>query len=467
MIARVSSGPREQVHAALDRSCGLALLRGVLDDGPGRAMLALLRALTAESPLVATVAAAYSRAFLDLAGVADEEPVAGLADAWQAHLTARLLDDANPWSLGAERGGAAGVAPGLAEQARRDVQALRLLCDLDAQMLWRLSREAVAGAVPALADAWVPWTALASRHAEDGGNEARATLRRRLVEADDWAALTDDLAAHWARHGTGLVARYRALRWEGPAVGFRGIAHPDPIALDQLVGYGREHALLTANVERFLAGRPAHDTLLYGAPGTGKSSTVKALANRYAGRGLRLLEVRKEDLGDLPSIAALVRDRAPRFLLFVDDLSFEEHETEYKALKALLEGAAEARPRNLAIMATTNRRNLVRESFADREMAGDGMQALDVHGRDTMQEKVSLAARFGLRVTFASPNQETYLTIAAALARGRGLTLDEEEVRARALRWERQHPGRSGRTARQFVDELEAAASEPGEPKTG
>src|ERR671934_87184 len=129
----------------------------------------------------------------------------------------------------------------------------------------------------------------------------------------------------------------------------------------------------------------------------------------------------------------------------------EEHETQYKALKALLEGTAEARPANLLIYATTNRRNLVRESFADRGAPGE-----DVHGRDTMQEKISLAARFGLRVTFAAPDQERYLAIATSLARGRGLPLADEEVRARALLWERQHPGRSGRTARQFVDDLEA-----------
>jgi predicted AAA+ superfamily ATPase len=241
------------------------------------------------------------------------------------------------------------------------------------------------------------------------------------------------------------------LRWEGRAGEMRGIAHPDPIQLAELVGYEREQALLTANVEHFLAGLPAHDALLYGPPGTGKSSTVKAIANAYAERGLRLVEVRKEDLADLPAIAALVRGRAPRFLLFVDDLSFEEHETQYKALKALLEGTAEARAANLLIYATTNRRNLVRESFADRGAPGD-----DVHGRDTMQEKISLAARFGLRVTFAAPDQERYLAIATSLARGRGLPLAEEEVRARALLWERQHPGRSGRTARQFVDDLEA-----------
>ena len=442
---------RKTLRTALMAAQGIALLRGVLDDAASRAVLTLFAALAGPDPDDAPVAGAFVRAFGELAAVADEEPVQGLADAWQAHLTARLLDDPNPWSMQAERAGAAAVASGLRRQAMCDLRALRLLFAFDAETIWRLACQAVAASAPALAEAWVPWTDLASPRAEDSGNAARAALRRRLATMADWAPLAGDLAEHWARHGTGIMARYRMLRWEGRAGEMRGIAHPDPIQLAELVGYEREQALLTANVERFLAGLPAHDALLYGPPGTGKSSTVKAIANAYAERGLRLVEVRKDDLADLPAIAALVRGRAPRFLLFVDDLSFEEHETQYKALKALLEGTAEARPANLLIYATTNRRNLVRESFADRGAPGD-----DVHGRDTMQEKISLAARFGLRVTFAAPDQERYLAIATSLARGRGLPLAEEEVRARALLWERQHPGRSGRTARQFVDDLEA-----------
>lgn len=441
---------RESPRTVLDAAAGVALLSGVTADPASQSVLSLLSALAVPAPAAGMVAAAYARAFNDLAAVADDEAIAGLPDAWQAHLTARLLDDANPWSTRAESGGSAAVALGLVAQARRDLAALRLLFDLDARSLWSLAREAVIDAMPVLGDAWAPWRDLAVP-AEDGGNAARTALRLSLARTADWPSLADELAAHWSRHGTGIVAHFRALRWQGRAEGLRGIAHPDPARLSALVGYEREQRLLTANVERLLAGLPAQDALLYGAPGTGKSSTVKAIANEYADRGLRLIEVRKEDLSDLPLIAALVRGRAPRFLVFVDDLSFEEHETEYKALKALLEGTAELRPSNMVIYATTNRRNLIRENFADRGQPSD-----DVHGRDTMQEKVSLAARFGLRVTFAAPDQEHYLLIAASLARGRGLPLSDEEVRRRALLWERQHQGRTGRTARQFVDDLQA-----------
>ncbi|MDQ3430314.1 MAG: ATP-binding protein, partial [Actinomycetota bacterium] len=219
-----------------------------------------------------------------------------------------------------------------------------------------------------------------------------------------------------------------------------------------------EREPLVENTRRFLAGLPAHHALLYGPPGTGKSSTVKALLNEFAGAGLRLVEVAKEDLRDLPRMLDFLRGRAPRFVLFVDDLSFEEHEVEYKALKALLEGSVEEPPENVRLYATSNRRNLIRESFSDRE-DGVGADGDDVHARDTMQEKLSLSARFGLRLTFASPNQREYLEIVAGLARERGLEVPEEKLRERALLWDRWHAGRSGRTARQFVDELEAGLS--------
>jgi uncharacterized protein len=210
---------------------------------------------------------------------------------------------------------------------------------------------------------------------------------------------------------------------------------------------------LLRNTERFLAGLPAHHVLLYGPPGTGKSSTVKAVLNEYADRGLRLVEVAKEDLGALPRVLENLRGRGPRFVLFVDDLSFEEHEVEYKSLKALLEGSVEEPPENVRVYATSNRRNLIRERFSDRDEGGAND---DVHARDTMQEKLSLSARFGLRVTFPAPDQQRYLEIITGLARRRGIKIPDEQLEEQAMLWDRWHAGRSGRTARQFVDELEA-----------
>ena len=440
------------IQTALEAVYGITLLRGVLESEAGRAMLTLLLALAESEPDEAAVAAAYSQTFNALASAANgNEMVCGIPDAWQAYLVTSILDDTNPWSVQAERVGTTGVATAIREQAGRDLRALRLLFDLTAQTIWDVTCHTIAASMPGLRDAWVPWYNLAPSGLPRLLLSARDAFGHTMIACEDWYTLVDPLTQHWAQHGTGLFAYYHVLRWQGRAEGLSGIAHPDPIQLSGLIGYEREQALLRANLERFLHGLPAHDAVLYGAPGTGKSSTVKALVNTYANQGLRLVEVRKEQVEDLPWIIAQLRDRAPHFLIFIDDLSFEAHETEYKALKVLLEGSEEARPHNVLIYATTNRLNLIREQFSERGKPTD-----DIHWRDTMEEKQSLVARFGLRVTFATPDQECYLKIAGALAQQRGLQLSEEELRACALQWERQHAGRSGRLARQFVDELQA-----------
>jgi len=234
------------------------------------------------------------------------------------------------------------------------------------------------------------------------------------------------------------------------------VAHPDPVSLDELVGYEGEREPVVRNTERFVSGLSANNVLLYGDRGTGKSSTVKALLNAFASRGLRLVEVPKEALGDFPRLISLLRGRRERFLLFVDDLSFEEHETEYKGLKAVLEGSLEARPENVLLYATSNRRHLVRQRFSDRDSAPD-----DIHPGDTVEEKLSLSDRFGLRVRFLAPDQPRYLAIVAALAARRGITLPEQELHERALRWAARHGGRSARTTRQFVDYLSGELALP------
>ncbi|MGH3145910.1 MAG: ATP-binding protein [Rubrobacter sp.] len=427
---------RGEIQRLLLRALGLAVLRGVLRSQAARDLLALLGLLAAERPDPGSVAETFGRLWEEL-GVGSD-PV--LPDAWQAYLVSSLLDDENPFSLAGERGETSGF---VFEQARRDLGTLRRLFDLDGKTLLGM----VEGGVPGLAGLWVPW----SDPGRAGGDAARRAVASKLAAAEDWGDCAGLLAEHFARHGSGMFGRYRAFRWSGE--GLRAVSRPDPANLAGLVGYEREREPLLRNTERFLAGVPAHHALLYGLPGTGKSSTVKAVLNEYAGEGLRLVEVAKEDLADLPLVLDVLRGRSGRFVLFVDDLSFEEHEVEYKALKALLEGSIEEPPENVRLYATSNRRNLVRENFSDR---GED----DVHARDTMQEKLSLAARFGLRVTFPSPDQQRYLDIVAGLARERGLRVPEEDLRERALLWDRWHAGRSGRTARQFVDELEAELAE-------
>jgi predicted AAA+ superfamily ATPase len=441
----------EQIAEALQAAHGLALLSNVLAGETAQTLLQLLQRLTHHPAQPTEIALAYSETFAALAEAANhDEALPDVADAWQALLIARLLDDRNAWSSQVERVGPERVAQTLRTQAKRDLRTLQRFFALDARLLWGLTREVVAPELPVLQEAWTPWlklTPVSPKRAQD----ARDQLAAQIVACSDWSTLVEPLEAYWARHGTGPQTRYHMLYWSAATKELLGIAHPDPILLSNLVAQERQQKRLVTNIERFLAGLPAQDMLLYGPPGTGKSSTIKALANTYADQGLCLVEINKEDIGDLPQVVALLRGRAPRYLLFIDDLSFEEHETSYKALKVLLEGTAALRPANVLICATSNRLNLIRENFSER-----GKPSEDVNWRDTMDEKQSLAHRFALRVTFMSPDQQGYLHIVTSLAHQRGLALDDEQLQERALHWERQHTGRSGRVARQFIDDLEA-----------
>ena len=442
----------EAIRNALNKVHGLTLFRGVINHDVGKAMLSLFRLLIAPEPDASAIAQAYSNAFFMVAHHTNFSPsLPNISDAWQAHLIDRIVDSVNPWSMQAEKAASEQSAPAMREQAKRDLRVLHSLYNLTAHNIWELTRHIVAQSLPDLHDAWVPWSHLTIAGEQHVARTARALLIHKLTTIEDWGLSVPFLEQYWQLHGTGKFAHYAVFRWEGQIEELRSIAHPDLIQLANIVGYEREKARLRTNLERFVHGLPAHDAVLYGAPGTGKSSTVKALANEYADMGLRLIEVRKEFVNDLPAIVNQLRGHAPYFLLFIDDLSFEEHETQYKALKVLLEGTVEARPANVLIYATTNRLNLIRENFADRGKPTD-----DVHWRDTLDEKASLVARFGLRVTFMTPDQTQYLAIVTGLARQRGITLSDENLQTRALAWERQHTGRSGRVARQFIDDLEA-----------
>jgi predicted AAA+ superfamily ATPase len=444
------------IRADLLRARTLSVLRAVLADEIGAAFLDLLEALTTEeSP--ARVGGIYGRLFAMLADEAEltSEPLVG--DAWQNHLLDRLLETETPFSRKAQRAGLDEIGPSLLAQVRRDLGALQALFGLDGV---RLARAAAHTANAEPADPWVPWNSFAPLTTGDGpaAPESHA-LKERFAASDDWPALAEALAEQYARIGAGPFGRYRAFRWvreDGAGRGAShgrlvGVAAPDPIRLDQLVGYDRERELVLQNTEQFLAGYPANSVLLYGDRGTGKSSTVKALLNEHAARGLRLVEVSRDDLGDFPWIIQQLRDRPERFILFVDDLSFDEGERDYRGLKAVLEGSVEARPGNVVLYATSNRRHLVQERWTDREST----LSAEIHGQDTMQEKLSLSDRFGIRVVFPSPDQRRYLAVVESLASQRGLSLDPDVLRRRALQWAEWHNGRSGRTARQFVDHLD------------
>lgn len=233
-------------------------------------------------------------------------------------------------------------------------------------------------------------------------------------------------------------------------------AYIDPITsiehidLEDLIGYERQKQKLVENTEAFIRGREANNVLLYGDAGTGKSSSVKAILNRYYDQGLRIIEVYKHQFKALSDVLEQVKDRNYKFIIYMDDLSFEESELEYKYLKAIIEGGLGKKPKNVLIYATSNRRHLIRESFRDKRQLSDD----EIHANDTVQEKLSLVARFGVTIYFGAPEPKEFKTIVKALAKKRGVNLPEEELLLAANQWELSHGGLSGRTAAQFITHL-------------
>lgn len=282
-------------------------------------------------------------------------------------------------------------------------------------------------------------------------------LMKKFNEGSNWNQFVLELLEFHKDFGTGEFAKYKAFTWEEieGKKALRGIKSPDPIELDDLIGYEIKRKTIIENTEYFLNGYPANNILLYGDRGTGKSSSVKALINKYYKDGLRIIEIPKEYLSDFPEIIRKLKERPQKFIIFIDDLTFEDGETGYTALKAVLEGSVESKPDNVVIYATSNRRHLVKEYFHERKGLGSTDLNEEIHASDSIQEKLSLSDRFGITVVFSSPNQEEYLEIIRGLVKNRGIIIDDTELKEKALEWERRHNGRSARTAKQFVDHLE------------
>lgn len=268
-------------------------------------------------------------------------------------------------------------------------------------------------------------------------------------KADVASAYRERIAAAGQR-GFGVYAHHRMFYLsEGGAI--VPVRHPDPIRLSDLVDYEREHEIVLENTRALLAGKPAANVLLTGDAGTGKSSTVKAIVNELWQRGLRVIELRKDQLHLMPAILDELAANPLRFILFVDDLSFQGNDDNYAALKAVLEGSVSARSANVVIYATSNRRHIVRETFSERE--GD-----EVHLNDTLQEQLSLSERFGIHVSFSRPSKDVYLDIVRKLADEAGISCDAGQLDAAAERYALRRGGRSARGARQFVDALLAGS---------
>ena len=401
----------------------LLIYREVFQDPVGQAYVTLLEALGAGHQLQSLEA--YGLWFQSLAHT---------NQSWATYLLRRILQDENPFSLHVQQR-VSEVPEALLQAAQQDLQILQRFYQLSPLELSRWVQQVCQLPQPPLA-----WQLPDEAFPGSG-----------LSQLPNWATSIGELTNHYRRHGTGLLSQYRAYRWQQGRL--RGIEYPDPVQLENLAAYDTPRQTLIQHTEHFLAGYPALHTLLYGSRGSGKASLIKALLNRYYPRGLRLVEVAKADLRDLPTIVDRLRAAPHRFIVFVDDLSFEDDDEAFKALKVVLEGSVTARPDNVVVYATSNRRHLVREYFAERPRPHDQD---DIQAWDTLQEKLSFSDRFGLSLTFEPADQATYLTIVKHLAAQAGITLSETELLPRALQWATRHNGRSGRSARQFIDFLQA-----------
>lgn len=417
------------------QAASLLLYQAVLKGAIARSFGQLLNVLNSPAPDAVAVLTAYGEWFWGLAAT---------GQSWQNYLLREMLQAENPFSQQAQRLELDTLHPSLIAATRHDLQALQQLYRCEGDRLSQWVQQATGAALPT-------WEHRDGQPQHSISGIRQLPLWIKLEGSSNWGDAIADLAAYYRKAGIGIFAQHSALRWQQQQL--VGIAYPDPIRLHQLVGYESQQAALVQNTQALLAGSPALHVLLYGGRGTGKSSLIKALLNKFGDRGLRLIEVAKADLQDLGMIVDRVRHAPQKFILFVDDLSFEEDEDAYKALKVVLEGSLTARPQNVVVYATSNRRHLIREFFGDRPRPRD---ADEVHAWDTVQEKLSFSDRFGLTLTFEPADQDTYLEMVRHLAQLTDLFISPPELDRRALQWATQHNGRSGRTARQFIDFLQS-----------
>jgi len=435
---------------------GLLLYRGVFFTPTGKAWQRLLQSILDPHPQPQECLRAYTDWFyaLSLTG-----------RSWRSEVIEAIVLDSNPFSERAQYGDlnhlAKTLPEGLTQAAQRDLRALQRLAEVDIGLITQVIEhlgyplEALPNQPFAREDAQEPDFIAPGSPVSDF-----QTLRRSALEmvfaGGNWDDRLPELMVFYRQWGVGIVSQFACFRWQDHQ--FQGIANPDPVTLGQLVGYDQPKAILLQNTEFLLKGLPAQNILLYGSRGSGKSSLVKALPQAYSAQGLRLVEVPKAELHTLSSIVDRVRSSVLKFVVFVDDLSFEDDDETFKALKVVLEGSITARPQNLVVYATSNRRHLVREFQSDRPRPQD---AAEIHTWDTVQEKLSFSDRFGLTLTFEPADQDTYLQMVRHLAEQAQLTQDPDTLEAQAKQWATRHNGRSGRTARQFIEWCLSLAQNP------
>ena len=291
-------------------------------------------------------------------------------------------------------------------------------------------------------------------------SEKVQALSSRMEQARDVEGFFTAVTEFYRDYGVGMFGLNKAFRIQDRTdskLVFLPINNMDKVMLSDLVGYEIQKKKLVDNTRAFVEGKKANNVLLFGDSGTGKSTSIKAIVNEFYDQGLRMIEIYKHQFKDLSNVIAAVKNRNYKFIIYMDDLSFEEFEIEYKFLKAVIEGGVETKPDNILIYATSNRRHLIRETWSDRN---DVQQDEGMHRSDTMQEKLSLVNRFGVTINYSKPSQKEYFDIVIHLAAKAGIKMSEDELKAEANKWELSHGGISGRTAQQFIYYLQGQEDE-------
>lgn len=367
---------------------------------------------------------------------------------WHNYLTFFMVTNENPFSLTCEKVGANDGS--VNHFAKNDFRVFKNLFDFDFSAI---EEELGIDCFSQLSD----YRAIGKKELMYNKNvsEKIIALSAQLEQAADENAFFDCVTAFYRNFGVGMFGLNKAFRIREQAQGtieFLPINNMDKVMLDDLVGYELQKKKLVDNTRAFVEGRKANNVLLFGDSGTGKSTSIKAIVNAFYPQGLRMIEIYKHQFKDLSNVIAQIKNRNYKFVIYMDDLSFEEFEVEYKFLKAVIEGGVETKPENILIYATSNRRHLIKETWNDRSdiEVDNGM-----HRSDTMEEKLSLVNRFGVTINYAKPSQKEYFHIVLELAHRQGIVMSDEELKAEANKWELSHGGISGRTAQQFVNYLD------------
>ena len=364
---------------------------------------------------------------------------------WHNYLTYLLITDENPFSLTCEKMGANDGS--VNHFAENDFKQFKALFDYD---FTEMEKTLGIDCFTQLEH----YKAIGKPELMYNKNvsEKVRTLSKKLSDSKDEKEFFDHVTDFYKDYGVGMFGLNKAFRiTDETPFKFHAINNMDKVTLDDLVGYEIQKKKLVDNTEAFVEGRKANNCLLFGDSGTGKSTSIKAIVNQYYDKGLRMIEIYKHQFKDLSNVIAAIKNRNYKFIIYMDDLSFEEFEIEYKFLKAVIEGGVETKPENILIYATSNRRHLIKETWNDRS---DVQVENGMHKSDTIEEKLSLVNRFGVTINYSKPSQKEYFDIALQLCRRLGVTLSDDEIKAEANKWELSHGGISGRTAQQFANYL-------------